>query len=163
GQHAADLPRRLAPLAALPRQGSTLRIHDNPADPLAPAIIETVAALRRRKDPDEIDLLRRCMRATDAGHAWARANIQPGMTELDDAVNGVFEKAGMAEHFPHHAGHGLGLVHPEAPYFVRHSSQTLVAGDVVTLEPGLYVTGVGGLRIENNYLVTDQGYDRLSN
>ena len=69
----------------------------------------------------------------------------------------------MAEHFPHHAGHGLGLTHPEAPYLVRHADETLLAGDVVTLEPGLYVAGVGGIRIEHNYLVTDRGDQRLSN
>ena len=63
----------------------------------------------------------------------------------------------MAEHFPHHAGHGLGLTHPEAPFFVRHADETLLAGDVVTLEPGLYVAGVGGIRIEHNYLITDDG------
>src|SRR5437764_3032519 len=39
--------------------------------------------MRRRKDPDEIETLRRCMRATEAGHAWARDHIKPGMTELD--------------------------------------------------------------------------------
>lgn len=80
-----------------------------------------------------------------------------------DAVRGAFDKAGMAKHFPHHAGHGIGLSHPEAPFFVREATETLRAGDVVTLEPGLYVTGVGGLRIENNYLITETGYERLSN
>ncbi len=79
-----------------------------------------------------------------------------------DAVRGVFAAEGLADAFPHHAGHGLGLSHPEAPFFVEHSSETLVAGDVVTLEPGLYVDGVGGVRIEHNYLVTATGYERLS-
>ena len=69
----------------------------------------------------------------------------------------------MAEYFPHHAGHGLGLTHPEAPFIVRHANESLLAGDVVTLEPGLYVEGVGGIRIEHNYLITDSGYERLSN
>jgi Xaa-Pro aminopeptidase len=68
----------------------------------------------------------------------------------------------VADAFPHHAGHGLGLTHPEAPFFVRHSDESLLQGDVVTLEPGLYVSGVGGLRIEHNYLVTERGYERLS-
>ena len=75
----------------------------------------------------------------------------------------MFEKAGVAEHFPHHAGHGLGLTHPEAPFFVRHADETLLKGDVVTLEPGLYVPGIGGIRIEHNYLVEKDGYERLSN
>jgi Xaa-Pro aminopeptidase len=79
-----------------------------------------------------------------------------------NAVAGSFAKAGMAQSFPHHAGHGLGLTHPEAPFFVRHADETLMTGDVVTLEPGLYVAGMGGIRIEHNYLITDSGYDRLS-
>ena len=77
-------------------------------------------------------------------------------------MRGVFEKHGVAEHFPHHAGHGLGLTHPEAPFLVRHATETLRAGDVVTLEPGLYIAGIGGIRIEHNYLVTDQAFERLS-
>ena len=79
------------------------------------------------------------------------------------AVNDVFDRAGTAKYFPHHAGHGIGLTHPEAPYIVREANETLLAGDVVTLEPGLYVPGVGGIRIEHNYLVTDSGHERLSN
>jgi len=260
-------PRQLAGLEAVNPHGSGLRIHDRVGDPYAETVIRTLAELRRRKDPDEITLLRRCMSATDAGHAWARANIKPGMTELDvyrgvngaciadagqavivygdfavspgperrggsptnrvlepgdmfildysvviggyrsdftntlvvgkpstpdqqrlcdlclaamaagekelragaecinvyGAVSSVFERAGVAEHFPHHAGHGLGLTHPEAPYLVRHADESLLAGDVVTLEPGLYITGIGGIRIEHNYLITENGYERLSN
>ena len=78
-----------------------------------------------------------------------------------DAMRAAF--GDMADHFTTHGGHGLGISHPEPPYIVRHSAETLVAGDVVTLEPGLYVDGVGGLRIEHNYLVTDGGSERLSN
>ena len=227
--------------------------------------------LRRSKEPDEIALLEECMRATDVGQAWARANIKPGMTELDvyrgvqsasleaagrvgliygdfRVTNGTSPKAGglptqhklqdgelfildyslvlegyrsdftnviavgtpsaeqrevfavcqraMAaaektlkagaraadvfaaasaqyvpssfvvrgyDHLTHHAGHGIGLAHPEAPILVPQSEDVLVAGDVLTLEPGLYVEGVGGVRIEHNYLITETGYRRLSN
>jgi Xaa-Pro aminopeptidase len=45
---------------------------------------------------------------------------------------------------------------------VEKATETLVAGDVVTLEPGLYVDGVGGVRIEHNYLITESGFERLS-
>jgi Xaa-Pro aminopeptidase len=267
GQSPAQGPRQLAPLARVNPGGAGLRIHDRVGDPYAAIVINTVANMRRQKYEDEIALIRRCMHATEVGHAWARANIKPGMTELDvycgvntactqtaghavivygdfavspgperrggpptqrvlqpgdmfildysvviggyrsdftntlvvgkepnadqqrlyhlceegmaagerelragaacltvyEAVRGVFEKAGVAQYFPHHAGHGLGLTHPEAPYFVRHATETLLTGDVVTLEPGLYIPNTGGIRIENNYLITDQGYHRLSN
>lgn len=67
------------------------------------------------------------------------------------------------DHLIHHAGHGIGLAHPEPPILVPQSDDVLEAGDVVTLEPGLYVEGVGGVRIEHNYLITETGYRRLSN
>jgi Xaa-Pro aminopeptidase len=102
-----------------------------------------------------------CIAAMAAGERELRAG--QACRTVYDAVNDVFERADMAEFFPHHAGHGLGLTHPEAPYIVRHATETLLAGDVVTLEPGLYVPGIGGIRIEHNYLVTDAGHERLSN
>jgi Xaa-Pro aminopeptidase len=102
-----------------------------------------------------------CVQALAAGEKELRAGA--ACLTVYQAVRGVFDRAGVAEHFPHHAGHGLGLTHPEAPYFVRAADETLRAGDVVTLEPGLYITGVGGIRIEHNYLVTDRGFERLSN
>jgi len=228
-------------------------------------------SLRRCKEPDEIALLEECMKATDAGQAWAREQIKAGMTELDvyrgvqsaslqaagrvgliygdfRVTSGTSPKAGglptqhvlqngelfildysvvlegyrsdftnviavgtpsseqrevfsicqraMAaaekvlragaraadvfaaasaqykpssfvakgyDHLTHHAGHGIGLAHPEAPILVPQSEDVLVAGDVLTLEPGLYVDGVGGVRIEHNYLITETGYRRLSN
>ena len=266
GQSPPQGPRELAPLQPVNPTGRGLRIHDRVGDPYAPVLVNTLARQRRQKDPDEIELLRRCMRATEAGHAWALANVKPGMTELDvycgvnsaciqqvghaavvygdfavspgperkggpptrrvlkagdmmivdfsvvlggyrsdftntlviggdptpaqrrlydlciaamkagesvlragalcrnvfDAVRGSFDQAGAGEDFPHHAGHGLGLTHPEAPFFVRNATETLLAGDVVTLEPGLYVEGVGGIRIENNYLIQEGGFERMS-
>lgn len=78
------------------------------------------------------------------------------------SVMEVFLKAGFGDYFPHHAGHGLGLSHPEAPFIVPNSDELLVAGDIVTLEPGLYVPNVGGLRIERNYLITESGFECLT-
>src|SRR6516162_543936 len=78
GQSPGKGPRRLAVLGSVNPAHGGLRVHDRPGDPLAAAITGTLAALRRQKDPDEIALLRKCMAATDAGHAWARTNVQPG-------------------------------------------------------------------------------------
>lgn len=78
------------------------------------------------------------------------------------AASSVLEAAGYPE-LPHHAGHGLGLGHPEPPILVPDSDEELRPGDVVTLEPGSYIDGVGGVRVEHNYLITDNGCRRLSN
>jgi Xaa-Pro aminopeptidase len=101
-----------------------------------------------------------CRAAMLAGENMLRAGTP--CQDVYDATRQAFAERGQAEHFPHHAGHGLGLSHPEAPFIVRHSTETLLPGDVVTLEPGLYVPGVGGIRIEHNYLITDAGFKQLS-
>jgi Xaa-Pro aminopeptidase len=264
GQTPGRGPRRLILEDVVKTYGG--HIHDSLAHPLSQRIIEALTDLRRRKDPDEINLLKKCMKATNAGHAWARKFVREGMSELEvytgisqactlaagqpvivygdftvspgsakrggpptghilkfgetlildysvvlfgyrsdftntlviggkptaeqqrledlclaamtagerelragasclgvyQAVRSSFARTKMADFFPHHAGHGLGLMHPEAPYFVRGANEILMAGDVVTLEPGLYVDGVGGVRIERNYLITETGFECLS-
>ena len=101
-----------------------------------------------------------CMEAIAAGEPL----LKPGAhcRDLDAAVRSVMKKAGLGDHFPHHVGHGLGLGHPDPPYIVPESDETLLEGDVVTLEPGAYLDGVGGARYENNYLITADGCEKLS-
>jgi Xaa-Pro dipeptidase len=91
--------------------------------------------------------------------------LKPGTParDIDAAVRGHFASLGLDQYFPTHSGHGLGLGHPEPPYFAPESSDTLEAGDVVALEPGLYVEGVGGMRYERTYLITPDGPETLSN
>jgi Xaa-Pro aminopeptidase len=95
----------------------------------------------------------------------AEGMLRPGVSgrAVYEACQAPLVEAGLGEAFFHHAGHGLGLGHPERPYFVPNSADTLQAGDVVTLEPGAYLPGWGGARIEHNYLITEEGYERLSN
>ena len=94
----------------------------------------------------------------------AETTLRPGVTgtEVYAACRQPIA-AGLGDIFAHHAGHGLGLGHPEAPFLVPESQELLQAGDVVTLEPGAYRRGWGGARIEHNYLITETGYERLSN
>ena len=100
----------------------------------------------------------------EAAMAQGTQELKSGAAARDihHAVMQVFTDAGYGQFFPHHAGHGLGLGHPEPPILVPHGDDVLQTGDVVTLEPGLYVPGVGGLRIEHNYQITETGSICLS-
>lgn len=102
-----------------------------------------------------------CRAGMAAGEKALRAGAKA--SDVYAAVAAPYIEAGKKEFFTHHAGHGIGLGHPEAPILVPDSTDVLRAGDVVTLEPGIYIKGVGGMRIEHNYLITDNGYERLSN
>jgi Xaa-Pro aminopeptidase len=104
-------------------------------------------------------LFQLCQAALRAGAETLRGGT--AAREVYAAVSQPLEEAGYGR-LPHHAGHGIGLGHPEPPILVPESEDVLLAGDVVTLEPGLYVEGIGGMRFENNYLVRDGGADQLS-
>lgn len=99
--------------------------------------------------------------AQRGGEALLKAGARA--SDIWHAVNRPILDAGLADKFAHHAGHGIGMAHPEAPILVPDSDDILMTGDVITLEPGLYVQGIGGIRIEHNYLITETGYERLSN
>ena len=107
------------------------------------------------------DLFGYCQAGMAAGEKTLRAGVN--CRDVHAAVAGAYPENGKTANFTHHAGHGIGLAHPEPPILVRESEDVLLAGDVITLEPGAYVDGVGGMRIEHNYLITDEGYERLSN
>lgn len=101
--------------------------------------------------------------ALHAGIAAGEALLKPGTVARDvyRAVHTALDERGYGEAFPHHAGHGLGLGHPEAPYLVPNSTEVLQAGDVITLEPGAYGADFGA-RIEHNYRITETGFERLT-
>jgi Xaa-Pro aminopeptidase len=111
--------------------------------------------------PRQRELFEACVGAIQAGEAQLRAGVTG--RAVDEAVRGHLATLGLDGYFPSHTGHGLGLGHPEPPYLVPESTDTLVPGDVVALEPGLYIEGVGGMRFERNYLVTKDGFETLSN
>lgn len=91
--------------------------------------------------------------------AAGMAAVAPGITtgDLDAACRDVFIEAGVADHYLHGTGHGVGLDIHEDPFAAAGGTMALLAGDVVTVEPGLYRDGFGGFRIEDLVAVTASG------
>ncbi len=112
--------------------------------------------------PDE---LRRaydvCLEAQLKGVDAARSGIEARVA--DAAARGVIEQAGFGENFGHGLGHGVGIDVHEAPRVAATSTDSLVANNVVTIEPGIYLEDTGGIRIEDLVIVTDGEPEVLSN
>jgi Xaa-Pro dipeptidase len=111
--------------------------------------------------PDEFRAVAEIVRAAQ------RAAIElagPGVAcgDVDEAARSVIRAAGWGDRFTHRLGHGLGREIHEPPYLVAGSRVPLAPGDVVTVEPGVYLPGKFGFRWEDDVLITENGIEVLS-
>ena len=111
-------------------------------------------------DPEQ----RRMLEVVGAAQAAGVAAVGPGVptSAVDEACRAVIAEAGWADAFVHGTGHGVGLDIHEAPRVGATTDATLAPGHVVTVEPGVYLPGHGGVRIEDTVLVTATGRRTLT-
>lgn len=115
-------------------------------------------------DEDAPEDFRTILRLVRAAQEGALSMMRPGAAcgDVDEAARSVIRGAGHGERFPHRLGHGLGREIHEPPYLVAGSPVELAAGDVVTVEPGIYLPGKFGVRWEDDVRVTGDGIEILS-
>ena len=103
-------------------------------------------------------------RVVHEAHDRAIAAVRPGITahEIDKAARDHITKAGYGEQFGHALGHGMGLDVHEGPRIGQGTQTVIEPGMIFTIEPGIYLPGVGGVRIEDDVLVTEHGCEVLT-
>jgi Xaa-Pro aminopeptidase len=161
-------------IVAAGANGATPHAHagDEPIPEGTTVVIDSAAALggyvsdctRTFATGELPEELARAYDATKRAQQAGLDAVRPGVTgrAADTAARDVIEEAGFGEEFGHGLGHGLGMLVHEAPRLSQESEDTLEAGNVVTVEPGIYLPGLGGIRIEDLLIVRDDGPEILT-
>lgn len=172
--HGSDIALPFSPIVAAGPNGANP--HAQPSDrPLAAGdllIVDWGASfhgyasdLTRTFAVGDINPLAQKIHATvQAANSAARAAGRPGVpcAEVDLAARRVIEEAGFGANFTHRTGHGIGMECHEEPYIRGDNHQLLEAGMAYTIEPGIYLAGINGVRIEDDVVVTADGSESLS-
>ena len=110
------------------------------------------------------DELQKIHKIVQESNAAGRAAGRPGVpcADVDKAAREVIDKSGYGKYFTHRTGHGIGMEGHEDPYMRGDNMQLLEPGMAYTVEPGIYLTGRNGVRIEDNIVITETGADCLS-
>ncbi len=110
------------------------------------------------------DEMKRVYEIVKKAQEHCRLNAKPGMTgaEVDALARDVIASYGYGDEFLHRTGHGLGLEVHEEPYIVAHNHVPLEVGTTFTIEPGIYLAGKGGVRIEDDVVLTEDGCKSLT-
>ncbi len=113
-----------------------------------------------RVDPELSRIAEIVHQANLTGQSVITPDIEAG--RIDIATRQHIQEAGYGEYFTHRTGHGIGLDSHEAPYIREGNHLKITAGMVFTIEPGIYIPDVGGVRIEDDVIVTEQGIESLT-
>jgi Xaa-Pro aminopeptidase len=113
-----------------------------------------------RPSPEQERFFKLMMEARRAAFENIRAGVR--CSDVDRAVRKFFKERGLMEYWRHHTGHGLGLEYHEAPFFDIGDDTVLQEGMVMSVEPGIYVKGLGGFRHSDTILVTRDGFEFIT-
>lgn len=110
------------------------------------------------------DVLKEIYQIVLDAHLEVERAARPGITgkELDAVARDYITRHGYGEYFGHSTGHGIGLEVHETPMISKMNDQPLVIGNTITDEPGIYLPEIGGVRIENDLLITEDGCDSFT-